>query len=166
MEDEEEIKSMLYEWKKDIELNKGNHSPRAIFRNDFSDFNLYLDKLERKEAEDLYVPDSVFFCKDLDRDYFVGAVNIRHYLNDDLLYTGGHIGDGIRPSERFKGYGTKMLSLALGECKKLGINKVLICCDKDNIPSAKTIIRNGGILENEVIDENNKLVQRYWINLS
>ncbi len=29
-------------------------------------------------------------------------VNIRHYLNDKLLKTGGHIGDGVRPSERKK----------------------------------------------------------------
>lgn len=94
----------------------------------------------------------------------VGAVNIRHCLNDHLLLCGGHIGDGIRPSERRKGYATQMIGLALEECRKIGIKKVLMVCDKDNIGSAKSIIRNGGILENEVI-ENGKIKQRYWIDL-
>ena len=94
----------------------------------------------------------------------MGAVNIRHYLNDTLLKAGGHIGYGIRPSERRKGYATAMIALALDECRKLGINKVLICCNKENIGSAKSIINNGGILENE-IEEDGHIIQRYWIQL-
>ena len=58
-----------------------------------------------------------------------------------------------------------MISLALEECKKLGIDRVLMCCRKDNIGSAKSIINNGGILENEVFDEDGILTQRYWITL-
>ncbi len=84
------------------------------------------------------------FCLDKDRNIFVGAVNIRHVLNDALLRGSGHIGDGIRPSERRKGYATAMIALALEECKKLGIKKVLMTCDKNNIGSAKSIINNGG----------------------
>ena len=57
-----------------------------------------------------------------------------------------------------------MIALALKECKKLGINKVLMTCDKSNIPSARTIIKNGGILENEVFEDGIP-VQRYWIDL-
>ena len=63
------------------------------------------------------------------------------------------------------GYGTKMIALALVECKKLSINKVLMVCDKDNIASAKTIINNGGVLENEFVDENGRVNQRYWIEI-
>ena len=37
-------------------------------------------------------------------------------------------------------------------------------CNKQNIPSAKSIIRNGGVLENEIIDEG-ETIQRYWISL-
>lgn len=80
------------------------------------------------------------------------------------FFSGGHIGDGIRPSERNKGLGTQMIALALQECQKLGIKKVLMCCDKENIASARTIIKNGGILENEVLD-NGVWIQRYWIEL-
>ena len=85
-------------------------------------------------------------------------------LNDYLLKYGGHIGDGIRPSERRKGYATQMIGLALEECKKLGIDRVLLVCDKDNIGSAKSIVNNGGVLENEFL-EGNKLIQRYWITI-
>lgn len=142
---------MLTEWKADIEKNHTNHSPWMIFKNDFNDFDYYLENLEiKEETEDGWVPDTTLFCLDKDRNIFVGAVNIRHYLNEGLLRTGGHIGDGIRPSERRKGYATAMIALALEECKKLGIDKVLMCCDKDNVGSAKSIINNGGILENEV----------------
>ena len=56
-----------------------------------------------------------------------------------------------------------MIRLALLECKKLGIKRVLICCNKDNIGSKKSIINNGGVLENEVLDDNGVIMQRYWI---
>lgn len=119
---------MLTEWKADIETNHTNHSPWMIFRNDFLDFEYYLENLEiKEETPDGRVPDTTLFCLDKDRNIFVGAVNIRHYLNEGLLLTGGHIGDGIRPSERRKGYATAMIALALEECKKLGIYRVLMC---------------------------------------
>ena len=85
-------------------------------------------------------------------------------LNEGLLLNGGHIGDGVRPSERRKGIATKMIGLALEECKKLGIDKVLMVCNKNNIGSAKSIMNNGGVLENEVVVEG-ETEQRYWIEL-
>ena len=95
----------------------------------------------------------------------VGTINIRYKLNDYLLRIGGHIGYGIRPSERCKGYATKMLALALEKCRELGIDKALVTCDKDNLGSAKTIINNGGVLENEYTESDGNIVQRYWIIL-
>ena len=160
-----ELSEMIDEWKIDHEINHTNHSPWAIFKNDYHDFDYYLANLEHKEPIDGKVPSSTFFLLDTERNILLGAVNIRHYLNDYLLKYGGHIGDGIRPSERGKGYGTEMIRLALIECEKLGINKVLMVCDKDNIASAKTIINNGGILENEIIDDDGDINQRYWIEL-
>jgi predicted acetyltransferase len=156
---------MLSEWTRDIEINHTNRSPWMIFRNDYHDFDFYLDNLEIKQEIDNHVPDSTFFCLDLDRQIFVGAVNIRHYLNESLLLSGGHIGAGIRPSERRKGYATAMISLALEECKKLGIKNVLITCDKSNIGSAKSIMNNGGVLESIIINPKGIEVERYWINL-
>ena len=138
--------------------------PYSIRKNDYKNFDFYLENLEVKEETENAVPDSTFFGLDTDRNIFVGAVNIRHYLNDRLLLDGGHIGDGVRPSERRKGFATKMISLALQECKKLGISKVLMVCDKDNIGSAKSILNNNGILENEILVDG-VIEQRYWITI-
>lgn len=138
--------------------------PYSIRRSDYRDFDNYLANLDQKTPKVGLVPDSTFFCLDEDRDLFVGAVNIRHYLNAQLLMNGGHIGDGVRPLERRKGIATKMIALALEECRKLGIERVLMVCDKDNIASAKSIQRNGGVLENE-IETDGVTEQRYWIDL-
>lgn len=157
---------MLDEWKEDININHTNSSPNAIFKTDYHDFDNYLQSLEISKPKDGLVPDSTFFLYDNEEDEFIGATNIRHYLNEYLLKYGGHIGDGIRPSKRNKGYGTLLVYLSLLECKKLRIEKVLMTCDKNNIASQKTIIKNKGILENEVIDTNNNVIQRYWIDIS
>ena len=139
--------------------------PSAIRKNDWHDFEGYLAGLDTAPKPPL-VPDSTFFCLDEERGIFVGAVNIRHYLSDALLKSGGHIGDGVRPSERRRGVATAMIGLALDECRRLGIDRVLMVCDRDNIGSAKSIINNGGVLENEVENEQDgRIIQRYWIEL-
>ncbi len=164
-ESKEQLSEMLTEWKRDIIVNHTNASPWKIWAYDFHNFDHYIKNLNTtEETKNGWVPDTTLFCFDKDRNIFVGAVNIRHYLNDTLLKTGGHIGDGIRPSERRKGYATAMIGLALEECKKLGIRKVLLCCDKNNIGSAKSIRNNGGVLENEV-EADGHMKQRYWISL-
>jgi predicted acetyltransferase len=84
-------------------------------------------------------------------------------LNEDLLNSGGHIGYGIRPSERRKGYGAKMLALALEKCREFHIERALVTCDRDNIASAKTARKNGGVFENECIEGDGNIVRRYWI---
>lgn len=92
-----------------------------------------------------------------------GTIQIRHSLNDELLKSGGNIGYGIRPSERGKGYGTKMLALALDKCRETGMDKVLITCDKGNIGSAKTAIKNGGIFKKEYINEKTGNVEEQYL---
>jgi len=140
--------------------------PYAIRKVDYRDFDSYVRSLEvLPGSSQSLVPDSTFFCLDDERSIFVGAVNIRHSLNEGLLLNGGHIGDGVRPSERRKGIATRMIGLALDECKKLGIRRVLMVCDKNNIGSAKSILNNGGVLENEVVVDG-VTEQRYWINLN
>ena len=159
-----QLSEMIDEWRSDQEINHTNRSPWAIFKNDYHDFDYYLENLEINEPKDGKVPDSVFFLLDKERNILLGAVNIRHYLNEGLLKNGGHIGDGVRPSERRKGIATKMIAMALEKCIELGIDKVLMVCDKDNIASAKSIINNGGVLENEIV-EGDLVEQRYWIEL-
>ena len=160
IEYQRQITEMLDEWYASGE----EIVPYVIRRLDYHNFEYYCENLEVKDDSEGLVPDSTFFCLDEDRDIMVGAVNIRHYLNEALLLNGGHIGDGVRPSERRKGIATAMIGLALQECRKLGIGRVLMVCDKNNIGSAKSIINNGGVLENEVIVDG-ITEQRYWIDV-
>ncbi|ERJ11927.1 GNAT family N-acetyltransferase [Haloplasma contractile] len=123
------------------------------------------NKLENKDtAPDDWVPATTYFLMD-EESNMLGAVNIRHELNEFLFNYGGHIGYGIRPSERRKGYASKMLEMALNVSRnEIGLKKVLIVCNQVNHASSKTIQKNGGVLENEVVEEG-KLVQRFWIEL-
>ena len=159
------LEDMMKEWVAFNQTHETNRSPWAIFKNDYRDFDFYIKDLDVTEAKEGRVPTSTFFALDADRDIFVGAINIRHYLNERLLLDGGHIGDGVRPSERGKGYASEIIRLGLKECGKLGIERVLMVCDKDNIASRKAILRNGGVLENE-IEVDGTIEQRYWIGLT
>ncbi len=97
----------------------------------------------------------------------VGMLQIRHFLNEYLRKFGGHIGYSVAPSERRKGYASLMLKSALPECKKLGMDKVLITCIDSNVGSRKTILANGGVYESTVYEPEEKVfLQKYWIHLS
>lgn len=160
----EKYKSQLFDMMDEWTKTGENIIPWAIRKANYHDFDAYLKSLEESEPKEGYVPASIFFAYDRERDILVGAVDIRHSLNEALLLDGGHIGDGVRPSERRKGYATAMIALALDECRKLGIEKVLMVCNQENTGSAKSIRNNGGVLENEINVEG-EMVQRYWIQL-
>lgn len=111
-----------------------------------------------------WVPDSTYWLVNEDRKV-IGAVNIRHRLTENLLDCGGHIGYGIRPSERRKGYATKILALSLAKARELSIQKVLVVCDKENLASEKTILNNSGVADTDYVEENGNIIKRYWIEL-
>ncbi|NLA87623.1 MAG: GNAT family N-acetyltransferase [Clostridiales bacterium] len=140
--------------------------PWTIRRVDYRSFDAYIKDFERETVEPSVagVMAATYFALNEAENKIVGAVNIRHDLNDSLLRSGGHIGDGVRPSERRKGYATEIISLALDKCRDMGIEKVLITCDKSNIGSAKSIMSNGGILQDEH-EVDGVMEQRYWIVL-
>ncbi len=97
----------------------------------------------------------------------IGSISIRHSIDSDMLRRfGGHIGYNIRPSERRKGYATKMLYLGLEKCNELGLNEVMVTCKQENIGSAKTIENNCGIMKEMVfVEEENTFFKKYWINV-
>lgn len=111
-----------------------------------------------------YVPESVYWLYWRSTDRMVGAILIRHRLTAALTFRGGHIAYYIHPSERHKGIATRMLSDGLDICRRMGLSKVLITCAKENLPSAKTIRSNGGVLDSEDTD-NGEIFERYWITL-
>lgn len=106
-----------------------------------------------------------YWLVDDEKDNFIGEVTIRHRLNDVLEKYGGHIGYAVRYCEWNKGYGTLMLKSALEETKKLGLSKVLITCDDDNIASARVMEKNGFVLADKIennIDGEDIITRRYW----
>lgn len=142
--------------------------PYAIRRIDYHNFDNYMYEFDQEvdgPIREDFVRNTTYFAYQPTTDKIIGAVNIRHTLNEELLKAGGHIGDGVRPSERRKGYATEMIRLALVLCRQLEIDNVMMSCDKDNIGSAKSIMKNGGKLEREFMNEEGVLEQVYWIEL-
>ncbi|GHJ44077.1 acetyltransferase [Catellatospora sp. TT07R-123] len=101
----------------------------------------------------------------VDRGEIVGSISLRHELNDFLLHAGGHIGYGIRPAARGRGLAGWALAEVLGHARALGLDRVLVTCKDDNTASARTIERNGGVLE-DVRDTELGRTRRYWIDLT
>jgi predicted acetyltransferase len=99
-----------------------------------------------------------------EEDTCLGAISLRHALNDFLLRAGGHIGYGIRPSARGRGLATWALRSVLPRARALGLDQVLVTCDDSNPASARVIEKAGGVLE-DVRDTELGLTRRYWITL-
>ncbi len=161
-------KEILMDYKEEFIRNKDSMDGSAglstykTFEEWYKAFN---DNSNEKTVREGLVPATTYLALN-ESGNLIGMIDIRHRLNDNLLNFGGHIGYSVRKSERRKGYATEMLKLALEKCIELNIQEILITCDKNNIASAKTIIANGGILENEIFDANdNTMTQRYWIKL-
>ncbi len=112
-------------------------------------------------------PGKTFLLIREDDNRVVGTINLRWNLNEALLKHGGHIGYGIRPTERMKGYNKINLYLCLKEAKKIGLEQVMLTCDTDNLGSNKSIKALGGILSRTDIDpSDNKEINVYWINVN
>lgn len=112
------------------------------------------------------VPGTQYLCVRINDNRLVGMIDIRSELNDFCYKYAGHIGYSIRKTERNKGYAGKQLELAIEICRQQALERILITCAKENIASARTIIKNGGVLENEIFDPNdNTITQRYWVDV-
>ena len=105
-----------------------------------------------------------YLCFDGER--LVGLLSIRYDLPKSLSEKYGDIGYGVRPSERKKGYAIAMLGYALSVCKEKGMRQVVLGCYKDNVASAATIRKHGGVLftENDNYTKG-KISQYYTITL-
>ncbi len=130
---------------------------------DFQSFVQHLlDRADRSKLKPGRVPSTEFWL--IEEGDYVGSLSLRHELNESLLDKGGHIGYKIRLSRRRQGYGTLILRCGLEQAKTLGLERVLLTCDEDNLGSRKVIEANAGALENIIqVDGWPKRVCRYWI---
>lgn len=104
------------------------------------------------------VPCTLYFLVNEQGEIY-GGIEINHAPTHR-----GHLHAGIVPWHRGKGYGSKMLSLALEKCREMNLDRVEICPHKDNPGAIKTILNNGGTLSEEFF-ENGRYSQRYIIEL-
>ncbi len=155
--DEKEVLEMVNEY---LTNNSKINGSRGLLKL-LPRYDLWLKSLTEKNINNLV--DSTYLAKRNNDNKVIGFINIRHELDEEFLLTGGHIGYSVRPSERNKEYATMMLKIALEKCYKLGIEKVLVTCNKSNPASRKVILKNGGIFENEVLEDNGEIVERYFI---
>lgn len=96
----------------------------------------------------------------------VGSINVRWNLNEAMLKFGGHIGYGVRPTERRKGYNKINFYLGLIEAKKIGLDKVMLDCDVNNFRSDRTLKAFDGKLERSEIDPSDgTLTNVYWFDV-
>ena len=94
-------------------------------------------------------PSLTYMLKRKSDERLIGTFNLRLNLTKSLDDNfAGHIGYGVRPSERRKGYATQGLKLILDVCRGKGMNFVRLGCYSENIGSKNTIIKNGGKLIN------------------
>lgn len=121
-----------------------------------------------QEAAGVDLPDGRvpcdFLLADLDGTV-VGRASIRHQLNDFLLNWGGHVGYGVGPAHRRRGYATEILRQSVQRLAALGVERVLVTCDDDNVGSAGVIEACGGVLEDVRPAPGEKPKRRYWITV-
>lgn len=131
----------------------------------------WLVEIEKKKKKEYAysigrVPGEVYFLVRVNDNRIVGMINIRYDLTPEMMEFGGHIGYGIRPTERRKGYNKINLYLGLLRAKELGLEHVMLDCTVDNIGSNATIKALGGVLNRTAVDPwDNELTNVYWIDV-
>jgi predicted acetyltransferase len=139
----------------------------ALWLDEAPSWTAYLDELDRRREDRTISEDqvpSVFLLADVGGE-LVGRSSIRFALNDFLLREGGHIGYGVLPAHRRRGYATEILRQSLAIVRAQGVDRVLVTCDVDNAASATVIERCGGVLE-DIHEESRDGIpkRRYWID--
>ena len=139
----------VYDMYQDIPA-KESGSTNDCFGLSFDEFPKYLEKeINRKNNKVTYddTP-TITYIMYVDNNP-VGLICLRTELDDNGMKWSGNFYYRVRLSERRKGYGTKILELALEEFRKLGFEEVYGQSSAGNIGSAKVIENNGGILLDE-----------------
>lgn len=160
-EDEEAFFASIEEFKTD-----DPHWEFAFELESLENFKQYVERVNSwSRGENLkkgFVPSSYLLA--VVDNAIVGRVSIRYELNEFLRQYAGHIGYGVVPSQRRKGYAKEILSQAVIFLRDKGVSDILVTCDDTNIGSIKAIESCGGIMEDKIQNSNTDiLTRRYWI---
>ena len=156
--DEKQVMEYRQEFLKENDVIKGTkHLER------YDNFQDYCNNLRVAKTGEPEMSQYLYIRKSDNK--LVGMAIIRHELKESNENIGGHIGLGIRPSERGQGYGDLMLKQAIKVCSKMGIKTILMTCNKKNLPSIKNIKKNGGEYDGDIKSADGKITERYWIDL-
>lgn len=124
-------------------------------RADFDAFVAHRRGVQRRWG----VPCSTFWY--VSGEHYIGTLIVRHRLTPELAVAGGHIGYHVVPPWRRQGHATRMLAAGLAECRRLGLERVLLTCSAGNEPSRRVILANGGVHDGRTDGED-----RFWIALN
>jgi len=122
------------------------------------DFDAFVEQ-RRGVRERWGVPSTIFWY--VSGEYYLGTLVVRHRLTPELADAGGHVGYHVVAPWRRQGHATRMLAAGLEECRRLGLDEVLLTCDVDNEPSRRVILANGGVPDGRRQGED-----RFWIRCS
>ncbi len=168
-DDKKEIEKLALEFQEanDEYPFEGVSDLKKVINNSFEE---YFNGLEiNKHIDEIYptyANQTTYVLAD-DSNHIYGLINLRHELKGKLMEVGGHIGYGIRPSERKKGYATLQLKLILDKLKELNINQALITCRENNIASKKTMEKFIGKKDTLVPSNHEGIMEyRYWIDVN
>ena len=168
-DDKKEIEKLALEFQEanDEYPFEGVSDLKKVINNSFEE---YFNGLEiNKHIDEIYptyANQTTYVLAD-DSNHIYGLINLRHELKGKLMEVGGHIGYGIRPSERKKGYATLQLNLILDKLKELNITQALITCRENNIASKKTMEKFIGKKDTLVPSNHEGIMEyRYWIDVN
>lgn len=154
----DEVMAMRAEW-------EGIRSPSRLFFGESYDEFLQVVSGDPVRVGEGLVPANLYLLVDDISGRVLGALQLRHHIDHPRLRdAGGHIGYGVRTSERGRGYATEMLRLGLEHARELGLDRVLVSCLDTNIASAKVIETNGGVYE-RMTEQDGEPLRLYWITL-
>lgn len=168
-DDKKEIEKLALEFQEanDEYPFEGVSDLKKVINNSFEE---YFNGLEiNKHIDEIYptYANQITYVLADDSNHIYGLINLRHELKGKLTEVGGHIGYGIRPSERKKGYATLQLKLILDKLKELNINQALITCRENNIASKKTMEKFIGKKDTLVPSNHEGIMEyRYWIDVN
>jgi predicted acetyltransferase len=101
------------------------------------------------------VPKLPFIARWMWDGTFCGSISLRWQDGTDALppHVLGHIGYAVVPWKQGRGYASEALRLVLVEATRIGIRRLEITTDPDNIASQRVIEKNGGRYVESFVNE-------------